>query len=191
MVDLRAAAYRAERDSIYFLVGVERITGEFNADVAVNAGIVGLHVASVDSCRTAFNLLCALIVEAFAADYQSAPVAGTPLTRRLGRSHNDRLLRRSFHLAPAARLDDERSHGFLFPFNDGSSRYAEPCAFIHVDPTFEKIRSLFKRHVARKVEILGSVAQFVAVEHESVAVCHVPFVGHFGVLFLRFGFIIV
>ena len=79
MVDLSAAADGTESDAVDFLVGVERITGELNSDVAVYAGAVGFVITSVDGCRTSFNLLCALIVQTLAADYESAPVARTPL----------------------------------------------------------------------------------------------------------------
>ena len=192
MVHGRAAANRTESQAIDFLVGVEGITGELYTDIAVDAGVVAVVVTSVDCGRATLDLHCLLVVAGLSADDESAPVAGTPLPGSLCRGHYHRRVLRAVHLDISSGFHDERRHSLLVALDDGSGGYAEFRSGIHIDPSLEQIDTLLKSHVAGKVEVLGTIAEFLAlVEEYALAVGHVPFVGHFRVCELgRIGFVV-
>ena len=75
VVDLCAATYRTECEAVDFLIGLEWISSKLNADIAQNAGVVGIVVTAVLGARTTLNLHFFLIVLCLAAEDNTAPIS--------------------------------------------------------------------------------------------------------------------
>ena len=164
VVDFRTAADRTECDAVDFLVGLERITGEFYADVLQFARVVGIVAAAVLRAGAALDLHFVQVVFGFPADDQAAPVARFTRACGLLRGENDGFVGSSGRMDFAAPLDDQRRFGILVAEDDRSGRDGDRRSFGDVDPASEQIffRGI-ERYVAFESVLLVAVAQVIGI----------------------------
>ena len=164
VVDGCASAYRAQGETIDFLVFLEGITGKLDAHILQRATVVVGVGATMLGARTTLDLLGqhAIVVGSLTADDQATPVARTTAACSLLRGEHDGLVGGTVGNELATRLHDERGLGVLVALDDGASRDGQRGAIGHIHPTLEQVGAAVKGLVALEHKVLVTIANDVA-----------------------------
>ena len=169
MVYLRTATYRAECNTVDFLVAFERITGKFYTYIADDTRVVAVIAATVFGTGTALDLHLSLIVTGVTADDESAPVARFTVAFGLFRGKYDRFLGSTLSIEFSAGFYNESGFGVFVAFDDGARFDGEFGSTGDVNPAFEQVSAFGECLFSGEDELLIAVADDVAVEQQTVA----------------------
>ena len=162
MVNLSARTYRPERQTIDFLVSLERITGKLDTCIAQHTRVVSVVVAAMLGARTTLNLHLRLIIMCLATDNHTTPVARSALSCSLCRGEDNRSISRALRDKLAATLHDESSLSGFVALDDGARLDGKLRASTYIYPSLESVDTLLESLLAFEYEFLVAVADYLA-----------------------------
>ncbi len=163
VVDLCARTNGTQGQTIDFLVLLEWITSELDANIAQSTRVVGIVVATMLGARTTLNLLFALVGLGFATEDDAAPVAWLATSCCFFGSEYDRSIFGSLGDELAATFCDEGSFGLLVALDDGARLDGELCSVSDIYPSLEEISAFLQCLLACENELLVAIADFCSI----------------------------